>query len=162
ETLRIAVRLGPDYGRSEVGRGTPINVEYVSANPTGPMHIGHCRGAVFGDALANLLIFAGFAVTREYYINDAGAQVDVLARSAFLRYREALGEDIGSIPEGLYPGDYLKPVGEALAREFGRSLLAQPEQEWLPVVRAKAIDMMMAAIRDDLAVLNVRHAIFFS
>ena len=162
EALRAAIVAGPDFGKPNNGQGRKVNVEYVSANPTGPMHVGHCRGAVFGDALANLLEFAGFAVTREYYINDAGAQVDVLARSAFLRYREALGEDIGSIPEGLYPGDYLKPVGEALAREFGRSLLAQPEQEWLPVVRAKAIDMMMAAIRDDLAALNVRHAIFFS
>ena len=162
EALRAAIVAGPDFGKPNNGQGRKVNVEYVSANPTGPMHVGHCRGAVFGDALANLLEFAGFAVMREYYINDAGAQVDVLARSAFLRYREALGEDIGSIPEGLYPGDYLKPVGEALAREFGRSLLAQPEQEWLPVVRAKAIDMMMAAIRDDLAALNVRHAIFFS
>ena len=108
-----------DYGRSGIGQGEKVNVEYVSANPTGPMHVGHCRGAVFGDALANLLAFAGFDVTREYYINDAGAQVDVLARSAFLRYREALGEDIGAIPEGLYPGDYLKPVGEALAAEYG-------------------------------------------
>ena len=162
EALRAAIVAGPDFGKPNNGQGRKVNVEYVSANPTGPMHVGHCRGAVFGDALANLLEFAGFAVTREYYINDAGAQVDLLARSAFLRYREALGEDIGSIPEGLYPGDYLKPVGEALAREFGRSLLAQPEQEWLPVVRAKAIDMMMAAIRDDLAALNVRHAIFFS
>ncbi|MFY9829531.1 MAG: arginine--tRNA ligase [Rhodoplanes sp.] len=162
EALRAAIVAGPDFGKPNNGQGRKVNVEYVSANPTGPMHVGHCRGAVFGDALANLLEFAGFAVTREYYINDAGAQVDVLARSAFLRYREALGEDIGPIPEGLYPGDYLKPVGEALAREFGRSLLAQPEQEWLPVVRAKAIDMMMAAIRDDLAALNVRHAIFFS
>ncbi|MGA8990338.1 MAG: arginine--tRNA ligase [Rhodoplanes sp.] len=162
EALRAAIVARPDFGKPNNGQGRKVNVEYVSANPTGPMHVGHCRGAVFGDALANLLEFAGFAVTREYYINDAGAQVDVLARSAFLRYREALGEDIGPIPEGLYPGDYLKPVGEALAREFGRSLLAQPEQEWLPVVRAKAIGMMMAAIRDDLAALNVRHAIFFS
>jgi arginyl-tRNA synthetase len=162
EALRAAILAGPDFGKPDNGQGRKVNVEYVSANPTGPMHVGHCRGAVFGDALANLLEFAGFAVTREYYINDAGAQVDVLARSAFLRYREALGEDIGPIPEGLYPGDYLKPVGEALAREFGRSLLAQPEQEWLPAVRAKAIDMMMAAIRDDLAALNVRHAVFFS
>ena len=120
ETLRIAVRLGPRYGRSEVGGGTPVNVEYVSANPTGPMHIGHCRGAVFGDALANLLVFTGFKVTREYYVNDAGAQVDQLARSAYLRYREALGEAIGPIPEGLYPGEYLKPVGEALAAQYGR------------------------------------------
>src|ERR1700682_3325505 len=115
DALRAVLRAGEDYGRSTVGAGVPVNVEYVSANPTGPMHVGHCRGAVFGDALANLLSAAGFAVTREYYVNDAGAQVDVLARSAFLRYREALGEDIGAIPEGLYPGDYLKPVGEFLA-----------------------------------------------
>src|SRR5262249_4688305 len=123
EALQAAVRLRRDYGRSDVGDGAPVNVEYVSANPTGPMHIGHCRGAVFGDALANLLVFAGFNVTREYYINDAGGQVNVLARSAFLRYREALGESIGAIPEGLYPGEYLKPVGEALAAEHGSSLL---------------------------------------
>ena len=115
------------YGKSDIGGGVPVNVEYVSANPTGPMHVGHCRGAVFGDALASLLAFTGFKVTREYYINDAGAQVDVLARSAFLRYREALGEDIGAIPEGLYPGDYLKPVGAALAAEYGDALKAQPE-----------------------------------
>ena len=113
---------GPITAKATIGAGVPVNVEYVSANPTGPMHVGHCRGAVFGDALASLLAFAGFAVTREYYINDAGAQVDVLARSAFLRYREALGEDIGEIPEGLYPGDYLKPVGEALAAEYGDAL----------------------------------------
>ena len=162
EALRAVMVTGREFGRLDNAQARKVNVEYVSANPTGPMHVGHCRGAVFGDALANLLDFAGFAVTREYYINDAGAQVDVLARSAFLRYREALGEAIGPIPEGLYPGDYLKPVGEALAREFGRSLLAQPEQEWLPVVRARAIDMMMAAIRGDLAALNVRHAVFFS
>ncbi len=126
------------------------------------MHVGHCRGAVFGDALASLLAFAGYAVTREYYINDAGAQVDVLARSAYLRYREALGEDIGPIPEGLYPGDYLKPVGAALAAAHGRALNQMPEDEWLPVVRTKTIDMMMAMIRDDLATLNVRHDVFFS
>ena len=118
----------PDYGRSDIGAGKPVNVEYVSANPTGPMHVGHCRGAVFGDALANLLAFAGFAVTREYYINDAGAQVDALARSAYLRYREALGENIGAIPEGLYPGDYLKPVGAALAAEYGDTLKAQARE----------------------------------
>ena len=112
--LRAVIEAGADYGRSDIGKREPVNVEYVSANPTGPMHVGHGRGAVFGDALANLLAFAGFAVTREYYINDAGAQVDALARSAYLRYREALGEDIGAIPEGLYPGDYLKPVGAAL------------------------------------------------
>ena len=143
EELRARHRAGADYGRSDIGAGEKVNVEYVSANPTGPMHVGHGRGAVFGDALANLLAFAGFAVTREYYINDAGAQVDVLARSAFLRYREALGEDIGAIPEGLYPGDYLKPVGGALAAEYGDKLTPRPRAEWLPLVRAKAIAMMM-------------------
>ena len=126
------------------------------------MHVGHCRGAVFGDALANLLQFAGFDVTREYYINDAGAQVDVLARSAFLRYREALGEEIGEIPEGLYPGDYLKPVGEALAQEHGDKLKAMSEAAWLPIVRNKAIAMMMDAIKGDLAALNIKHEVFFS
>jgi len=160
--LRIVLHEGAGYGRSAVGAGEKVNVEYVSANPTGPMHVGHCRGAVFGDALAGLLTFAGYDVTREYYINDAGAQVDVLARSAFLRYREALGETIGAIPDGLYPGDYLKPVGEALAREHGDSLLKQPEAAWLPAVRAKAIAMMMAMIRDDLAALNITHDVFFS
>jgi len=157
-----AVELGPHYGKSDIGGGAVVNVEYVSANPTGPMHIGHCRGAVFGDALANLLAFTGFAVAREYYVNDAGAQVDVLARSAYLRYREALGEDIGAIPEGLYPGDYLKPLGAALAAEFGDALTRSPEAEWFPVVRAKAIEMMMADIRADLAALNVTHDIFYS
>ena len=160
--LRAVLSAGAKYGRSTVGRGAPVNVEYVSANPTGPMHVGHCRGAVFGDALANLLGAAGFAVTREYYVNDAGAQVDVLARSAYLRYREALGEDIGEIPEGLYPGDYLKPVGAALAAEYGPALLNYLEERWLPVVRDKAIAMMMTAIREDLAALNVRHDVFFS
>ena len=126
EALRGAVQLGAQYGVSDIGQGELVNVEYVSANPTGPMHVGHGRGAVFGDALANLLAFAGFKVTREYYINDAGAQVDVLARSAYLRYREALGEDIGAIPEGLYPGDYLKPVGAALAAQYGDALTKQP------------------------------------
>jgi len=160
--LRTAILAGPDYGRSRIGDTRPVNVEYVSANPTGPLHVGHTRGAVFGDALANLLAFTGFAVTREYYINDAGAQVDTLARSAFLRYREALGERIEAIPEGLYPGDYLKPVGAALAREFGPALREQPETAWLPVARAKAVDTMMAAIRDDLAALNIRQDVFFS
>ena len=126
------------------------------------VRIGHCRGAVFGDALASLLAFAGYDVTREYYINDAGAQVDVLALSAFLRYREALGENIGEIPEGLYPGDYLKPVGQALAAEYGDRLLTMPEGQWLPAVRAKAIAMMMAEIKGDLAALNIKHDIFFS
>ncbi len=151
-----------DFGRSAVGGKNKVNVEFVSANPTGPMHVGHGRGAVFGDALASLLGFAGFDVTREYYINDAGAQVDVLGRSAFLRYREALGEDIGAIPEGLYPGDYLVPVGEALAKDHGPTLLQLPEKDWLPVARAAAIAMMMEMIREDLAALDIRHDVFFS
>src|SRR5262249_32468598 len=162
KALRAAILAGPDFGRSDVGKAEPVNVEYVSANPTGPMHVGHCRGAVFGDALANLLAFAGYTVTREYYVNDAGAQVDVLARSAYLRYREALGEDIGAIPEGFYPGDYLKPVGESLAAEHGRALNQMPEEKRLPLVRAKAIEMMMAMIRDDLASINVGHDVFCS
>jgi len=241
EALRAAILDGPKFGGADIGNGKQINVEYVSANPTGPMHVGHCRGAVFGDALANLLAFTGFAVTREYYINDAGAQVDVLARSAYLRYREALGADIGAIPDGYYPGDYLKPVGEALVAEYGESLNRTPlpivlaaiqatsmrwpvfvarfdkaveqdeqrrisgketlealgmsrrnflrlsrdyrekgtaalrrrwaskisprpvsEEFWLEEVRAKAIDMMMAEIRKDLAALNVRHDEFRS
>jgi arginyl-tRNA synthetase len=162
DALHAVLRAGESYGRSAVGAGVPVNVEYVSANPTGPMHVGHCRGAVFGDALANLLSAAGFEVTREYYINDAGAQVDVLARSAYLRYREALGEDIGEIPDGLYPGDYLKPVGAALAAEHGHSLLNFPEDRWLPLVRERAIAMMMDTIRDDLAALNVHHNKFSS
>ena len=150
------------YGRADLGKGQPVNVEYVSANPTGPMHVGHCRGAVFGDALANLLDAAGYTVTREYYINDAGAQVDVLARSAYLRYREALGESIGDIPEGLYPGDYLKPVGAALATAHGKALLEKSEAEWLPDVRSAAMTAMLAEIRGDLAALDVRHDVFFS
>ncbi|MEI2300273.1 arginine--tRNA ligase [Ensifer sp. MJa1] len=156
------VGTGIDYGRSTVGGGRKVNVEYVSANPTGPMHVGHCRGAVVGDALANLLAFAGYEVTKEYYINDAGSQIDVLARSAFLRYREALGEDIGEIPAGLYPGDYLVPVGEALADEFGTSLRLMPEDKWMPLVKDRTIDAMMAMIREDLAALNVTHDVFFS
>jgi arginyl-tRNA synthetase len=160
--LRGAVQSGTQFGVSDSGGGVAVNVEYVSANPTGPMHVGHGRGAVFGDALANLLAFAGFKVTREYYVNDAGAQVDVLARSAHLRYREALGEDIGTIPEGLYPGDYLKPVGSALAAQYKDALTKQPEAAWLPVVRAKAIEMMMAMVRADLAALNIDHDVFYS
>ena len=162
EELLLALAQGADYGRSDIGKGEKVNVEYVSANPTGPMHVGHGRGAVFGDALANLLLFVGFDVTREYYINDAGAQVDVLARSAFLRYREALGEDIGEIPDGLYPGDYLRPIGGELAAEQGAKLTTMQEGEWLPVVRAKAIAMMMDVIRDDLAALNVQFDVFYS
>ena len=162
EELRLVLAAGSDYGRSEIGRGEKVNVEYVSANPTGPMHVGHGRGAVFGDALANLLSFAGYDVTREYYVNDAGAQVDVLARSAFLRYREALGEDIGTIPEGLYPGDYLRPVGGELAAEHGVKLSTMKEAQWLPIVRSKAIAMMMDGIRDDLAALDIHFNVFFS
>ena len=160
--LRSVLEQGNGYGRSAIGAAEKVNVEYVSANPTGPMHVGHCRGAVFGDALASLLSFAGYDVTKEYYINDAGAQVDVLARSAFLRYREALGETIGEIPEGLYPGDYLVPVGKELAAEYGDKLTRQSEAEWLPLVRAKAIAMMMEMIKGDLAALNIRHDVFFS
>jgi arginyl-tRNA synthetase len=162
DALRTVLREGDAYGKSTVGAAEKVNVEYVSANPTGPMHVGHCRGAVFGDALASLLQFAGYDVTREYYINDAGAQVDVLARSAFLRYREALGENIGEIPEGLYPGDYLKPVGQALAGKFGPILKDQPESYWLPVVRDIAVLSMMAMIRDDLASLGINQDVFFS
>lgn len=162
EALRTVLREGAAYGASAIGGGEKVNVEYVSANPTGPMHVGHCRGAVFGDALCSLLQFAGYDVTREYYINDAGAQVDVLARSAFLRYREALGEDIGAIPEGLYPGDYLVPVGQALAAEYGDKLKAMSENVWLPIVRLKAIDMMMAMIKGDLSALHIKHDVFFS
>jgi len=162
DELRAALAAGADYGRSESGAGEAVNVEYVSTNPTGPIHVGHGRGAVFGDALANRLAFTGYRVTREYYVNDAGAQVDTLARSVFLRYREALGETIGPIPEGLYPGDYLKPVGEALAKEFGASLKDKPEPEWLPLVRERAIAAMLAVIKADLTALNVRHDVFFS
>src|SRR6185369_9097734 len=162
DELRTVLRENVSYGKSATGHGAKVNVEYVSANPTGPMHVGHCRGAVFGDALSSLLQFAGYDVTREYYINDAGAQVDVLARSAFLRYREALGESIGEIPEGLYPGDYLVPVGQALAAEHGDKLKAMAENAWLPIVRLKAIDMMMAMIKGDLAALNIKHDVFFS
>lgn len=162
QVLKAAVLAGTEHGRGAPKPAPKINVEYVSANPTGPMHVGHGRGAVFGDALASLLAFAGHDVTREYYINDAGAQVDVLARSAFLRYREALGEEIGAIPEGLYPGDYLVSVGETLAREHGPALLDKAEWDWLPLVRGVAIDGMMAMIRDDLAALGVVHEVFFS
>ena len=161
-TLRSAVQLGAQFGKCDIGSNAPINVEYVSANPTGPMHVGHCRGAVFGDALASLLAFTGFRVTREYYVNDAGAQVDQLARSAYLRYREALGEDIGAIPEGLYPGDYLKPVGAALVAQYGDALTKQSEADWLPGVRKLAIEMMMAAVRADLAALNIKFDVFYS
>ncbi|MEC9244270.1 arginine--tRNA ligase [Nitratireductor rhodophyticola] len=154
--------LGTDYGRSQMGRGEKVNVEYVSANPTGPMHVGHCRGAVVGDALANLLAFAGYDVAREYYINDAGVQIDVLGQSVMLRYREALGEKIDEIPAGLYPGDYLKPLGRTLAEEFGTKLLEMPATEALTIVKDRAVESMMTMIRDDLAALNIRHDVFFS
>ena len=160
--LRAIAALAGDYGRSAMGAGRRVNVEYVSANPTGPMHMGHCRGAVVGDALASLLEFAGHEVIREYYVNDAGGQVDTLARSAHLRYREALGQEIGEIPEGLYPGDYLIPVGEAAAREFGERYVAEPEAEWLPLFRAFAVERMMELIRSDLALLGIHHDLFSS
>ncbi len=156
------LRAGTAYGNSDLGHGKKVNVEYVSANPTGPMHVGHARGAVFGDALAGLLEKAGFDVTREYYINDAGSQVDVLARSAHLRYREALGEEIGEIPAGLYPGDYLKPTGKALADKYGDKYAHAPESEWLQEFRLFAVESMMGMIREDLDVLGVRHAVFTS
>ncbi|MDS9468563.1 arginine--tRNA ligase [Paracoccus sp. MBLB3053] len=161
DVLRVALTDGADYGRSTLGSGTKINVEFVSANPTGPMHVGHTRGAVFGDALAALLDFAGYDVTREYYINDGGAQVDVLARSAYERYREANGLE-PEIREGLYPGDYLIPVGEALKAKYGASLLDQPESEWLVEVRDFATAAMMDMIREDLALLNVHMDVFAS
>jgi arginyl-tRNA synthetase len=153
---------GERYGLSTIGDGERVNVEYVSANPTGPMHMGHCRGAVVGDALAGVLEAAGFRVTREYYVNDAGSQVDTLARSAHLRYREALGEDIGEIPEGLYPGDYLKPVGEALAAEFGDRFVGQPESEWLELFKQKTVAAMIELIKHDLGLLGIHHDIFAS
>ncbi|MEZ5696523.1 MAG: arginine--tRNA ligase [Sphingomonadaceae bacterium] len=162
EELAAIAALGADYGKSAMGAGRTVNVEYVSANPTGPMHMGHCRGAVVGDALASLLEAAGHKVVREYYINDAGGQVDVLARSAHLRYREALGEDIGEIPEGLYPGDYLIPVGEALAKELGDGFVGKDEAEWLPLFRARAVAAMMELIRADLALLGIHHDVFAS
>jgi arginyl-tRNA synthetase len=160
--LADVLAAGPDYGASEMGAGTPVNVEYVSANPTGPLHIAHARGAVIGDALASLLAKSGHKVTREYYINDAGAQVDVLARSTYLRYREALGDDIGTIPEGLYPGDYLKDAGAALAKRDGRKWFDKPESEWLAPIRAFAIDAMMDLVREDLKALGIEHDVFSS
>lgn len=162
DVLKNILSSGLEFGRSTVGQGEAVNVEYVSANPTGPLHVGHGRGAVFGDALASLLGSANYSVVREYYINDAGAQVDVLARSAFLRYCEALGQDIGEIPDGLYPGDYLKPVGSALVASYGDRLTGLPESEWLDIVRSKAIEMMLDLIKEDLAVLGIRHDLFFS
>jgi len=160
--LKAMLKAGPAYGDSDLGRKQKVNVEYVSANPTGPLHVGHARGTVYGDALASLLHKAGFDVAREYYINDAGTQVDTLARSVHLRYREALGEDIGAIPEGAYPGEYLKPVGAALAARDGRKWIGKPESDWLLPLRSFAVDAMMALIRDDLATLGVHHDVFTS
>lgn len=160
--LRRILAAGQDYGRSDLGEGREVNVEYVSANPTGPLTVGHARGAVVGDALAGLLEKAGFAVTREYYINDAGGQVDTLARTAHLRYREALGEDIGEIPSGLYPGAYLRDVGAALVARDGDRWLNQPEEAWLPEVRRFAIDFLMAVVKQDLHALGVDQAVFTS
>ncbi|MEH2477670.1 arginyl-tRNA synthetase [Nitrobacteraceae bacterium AZCC 2146] len=162
DALRAVLRDGASYGQSSVGAREKVNVEYVSANPTGPMHVGHCRGAVFGDALASLLATAGYDVTREYYINDAGAQVDVLAYSAYLRYEHAIRGGVLVMADGTYPGDYLIPVGEALKVEFGTKLLDMPREQWLPIVRPKAIAMMMEMIRGDLAALNISHEVFFS
>ena len=160
--LDAILAKGDHYGRSELGKGIKSNVEYVSANPTGPLHVGHCRGAVFGDALAELLKVTGYEVSKEYYINDAGAQVDTVARSAFLRYQEALGTDIDEIPSGLYPGEYLIPVGQALAAEHGKVLLTVTEEQWLPIVRNRAIAMMMDLIKNDLASLKIHQDVFFS
>ncbi|MEC8538585.1 MAG: arginine--tRNA ligase [Pseudomonadota bacterium] len=156
------IEAGTDYGRNRAGGGSPINVEYVSANPTGPLHAAHARGAVLGDALAGLLGFCGWKVTREYYINDAGAQVDVLARSAYLRYCEALGREIGDIPSGLYPGSYLVDVGKALAAEFGETFLDSDEAEWLAPVRSFTIDAILVGIREDLQALGIRMDLFSS
>jgi len=160
--LSLIAAAGDNYGRSTQGMGTTVNVEYVSANPTGPMHMGHCRGAVVGDALASLLQYAGHKVIREYYVNDAGGQIDVLARSVHLRYREALGEAIGDIPEGLYPGDYLVPVGQALAADYGDRFIGAPEQDWLILFRETAVAKMMDMIRADLALLGIHHDVFAS
>jgi len=161
ELLKI-VEAGTDYGRSQIGAGRTVNVEYVSANPTGPMHMGHVRGAVVGDALANLLEYAGHTVIREYYVNDAGNQVDILARSVHLRYREALGEDIGEFPEDLYPGDYLIPVCRQLTEEFGDEYRHTHETVWLMLFRERAVAAMMDRIREDLALIGIHHDVFSS
>ena len=162
DELRAIAALGADYGRSTMGGGSMVNVEYVSANPTGPMHMGHCRGAVVGDALATLLAFTGHRVTREYYVNDAGGQVDVLARSVHLRYREALGQDVGEVPEGLYPGDYLIPVAQELAAEFGDTYAVAPEADWLVLFRTRAVAAMLVMIKADLVLLGIHHDLFSS
>ncbi|MFT4359933.1 arginine--tRNA ligase, partial [Bartonella bacilliformis] len=162
DALKLMITSGTDYGRTQIGHGKQINVEYVSANPTGPMHVGHCRGAVVGDVLANLLQFVGYNVTKEYYINDAGKQIEILAASVLLRYREALGETINRVPEGLYPGEYLIPLGQSLVQEFGDKLLTMDNEEALSIVKERSIDAMMTMIRQDLATLNIHHDVFFS
>jgi arginyl-tRNA synthetase len=162
DELRTILREGEEYGLCTVGENERVNIEYVSANPTGPLHMGHCRGAVVGDSLARILEAAGFRVTKEYYVNDAGAQVDTLARSLHLRYREALGEDIGEIPEGMYPGEYLQPVACVMAADYGDDLLDAPEEQWLPIFRKCAIKAMLDLIRYDLALLDIHHDIFAS
>ncbi|WP_208432738.1 arginine--tRNA ligase [Bartonella taylorii] len=162
DAIKSMLELGISYGRIPIGQGKRINVEYVSANPTGPMHVGHCRGAVVGDVLCNLLQFVGYNITKEYYINDAGKQIEVLAHSVLLRYREALGQKINEIPEGLYPGEYLIPLGQSLVQEFGDKLLTMDKNEALAIVKERAIHAMMSMIREDLAALNIYHDIFFS
>ena len=162
DELRTILLEGEEYGLSKVGANQRVNVEYVSANPTGPLHVGHCRGAVVGDSLARLLEAAGFRVTKEYYVNDAGGQVDKLAKSVHLRYREALGETIGEIPEGMYPGEYLRPVGEILAAAHGDEFVGKAEAEWLPLFREAAIKAMLDLIRHDLGLLNIHHDKFSS
>ena len=160
--LKEVLQAGVNYGNSKIGRGQKVNVEFVSANPTGPMHVGHGRGAVVGDALASLLTKTGYEVTREYYINDAGEQINVLGRSLFMRYREALGDDIGKIPKGLYPGQYLKDVGDLVAKEDGKKWMNLPEETWLIKFRTFAVDIMMKGIRDDLSALGIKHDVFTS
>jgi len=162
DELNAIAALGADYGRSQLGKGKTVNIEYVSANPTGPMHMGHCRGAVVGDALATLLEYSGHKVIREYYINDAGGQVDVLARSVHWRYREALGLESGEMPEGLYPGDYLVPLAKELAAELGDTQANAHESEWLVDFRKCAVAAMMDMIRADLALLGIHHDVFAS
>ena len=160
--VEAVLAAGADYGRSELGQGRPVNVEFCSTNPTGPLHVGHVRGTVFGDALASILAHAGHAVTREYYVNDGGAQTETLARSLHLRYREALGEVIGEIPAGLYPGDYLEPVAEAIAARDGDRWLGGGEAAWLDAFQRMGVAAMMARIREDLAALGVSHDVFTS
>ena len=162
QRLGDVLREGVAFGDSDLGGGEKVNVEYVSTNPTGPLHVGHGRGAVIGDALAALLEKVGYAVTREYYINDAGAQVDALARSVHLRYREARGEEIGEVPEGLYPGEYLIPAGKALSERDGEKWIGKPEEDWLDPIRTFSIDSMMDLIREDLAAAGIAHAVFSS